>query len=255
MRFWPLRAELCLPFHVPGDDSPVSGPLHCQPRSFPRPTRPRHLALLVLLVLLVLPRGPACAWSPSPGPEHPGRQRRSQSQACSVMAGDKLCVKAETCPINPAQRVSCPSCRHLGPLESHDLGKQNAGRVRVEGAAGSVSCRWNMCANFLDGFAKGPSLGPWKGPCQRGAQKQGRRVSESHGQTRAGCGQHLEDAWDAGGKGAQHLFCQLVGRVWREEAALGHFTNHWSSVSCGLRILAALVTVNKMYVGGMSLTI
>lgn len=55
-----------------------------------------------------------------------------------------------------------------------------------------------------------------------------------------------------GSKGAQHLFCQLVGCVWREEAALGHFTNHWSSVSCGLRIPAALVTVNKMYVGRMS---
>ena len=141
-------------------------------------------------------------------------------------------------------------------LEPRDVGKENAGRVRVEGAAGSVNCHWNMCANFLDGFAKGPSLGPWKGPCQRGAQKQGRWVSESQGQTRAGYGQHLEGTWDTGGKGAPHLFRQLVGCVWKEEAALGRFTSHWSSsASCGLQILAALVTAREMRVGGTSLTI
>lgn len=140
-------------------------------------------------------------------------------------------------------------------LEPHDLGKENAGRVRVEGAAGSVNCHWNMCANFLDGFAKGPSLGPWKGPCQRGAQKQGRWASESQGQTRAGHGQHLEGAWDTGGKGARRRLCQLLG-VFKEEAALGRLTNHWSSsVSCGLQILAALVTVKEMHIGGTSLTL
>lgn len=79
----------------------------------------------------------------------------------------------------------------------------------------------------------------------------GVRVTARLGQE---CGQHLEDAWDASGKGAQHLFCQLVGCVWRRKQALGHFTNHWSSVSCGLRI-RTLVTVNKMYVGRGSLTI
>lgn len=85
-----------------------SGPLHCQPRALPQAHTPGTW-LLVLLVLLVLPPGPACTWSPSPGPEHPGRQRRSQSQACGVMAGDKLCV-AETRPVNPAQRVSPAPC-------------------------------------------------------------------------------------------------------------------------------------------------
>lgn len=128
-----------------------------------------------------------------------------------------------------------------------------------EGQQSLVDCHWNICVNFLEGFAKGPFLGPGKGPCQRGAQKQGRWASESHGQTRAGCSQHLEGAWDArgkGGKDARHLFRQVVGRVWKEEAALGSFTNHWSSsVSCGLQIPAALVTVNKMHVGGTSLTI
>ena len=65
---------------------------------------------LVLLGLLVLPRGPACTWFPSPGPKHPGRQRRSRSQACGVMADDKLGVKTETCPVKPELSVSPAPC-------------------------------------------------------------------------------------------------------------------------------------------------
>lgn len=147
-----------LAFPRVSDDFAASGPLHCQPCSFSRPTRPLHQALLGLFMS---PQGPACTLSPSPRPEHPGRQQRSWSQVCGVMAGDNLGVKRKHVLLNPDSACLLLLVRVVGCcLEPRDLGKEKAGKVRVGRGSSLCLLPWNRCANFLEGFAKGPFLGP-----------------------------------------------------------------------------------------------